>query len=87
MERYLDVSTLEPCEPLERSISAAQQLETGDFLHILHRQEPRLLFPLLRDSGYQWEQTFSGRGVEVFVWRDSDASAEKQVRDYLSSRS
>lgn len=84
MEQFLDVSMLEPCEPLERSVDAARKLVQGDFLHILHRQEPRLLFPLLQDSGYRWEKRFSARGHEIYVWRENDPVAEQQVRDLLA---
>ena len=43
MERVLDVSDLEPPEPLERILDALDQLGTGDWLHVRHRREP---FPL-----------------------------------------
>ena len=75
---------LEPCEPLERSIAAVQNLEQGDFLHIRHRQDPRLLYPLLEDSGCKWEKRFSAKGFDIYVWRETDTSAEQQVRDLLA---
>lgn len=47
MEHQLDVSELEPCEPLERTIEAIKRLKRGDVLRIVHRREPHLLYPLL----------------------------------------
>ena len=47
MEHLLDVSTLEPCEPLELTLSATRDLSTGDYLKVVHRREPHPLFPLL----------------------------------------
>lgn len=51
MEYCLDVSNLEPCEPLERTLAAVARLEAGDYLRILHRREPHLLYPLLEKEG------------------------------------
>ena len=54
MEHRLDVRDLEPCEPLERTLEALQQLERGDQLTVLHRREPHLLYPLLEKAGFTW---------------------------------
>ena len=51
VELWLDVSELEPCEPLERTLAALAGLGSGDYLRVLHRREPRLLFPLLERQG------------------------------------
>jgi uncharacterized protein (DUF2249 family) len=62
MEHRLDVSELEPCEPMERILTALRTLERGDSLSVFHRREPRLLYPMLAEQGFSWSvQT----GVEV----------------------
>lgn len=80
MERVLDVSDLEPCEPLERSLAAAQELDAGDHLRILHQREPFPLYDLLASRGFE-HRTVPGtdRPFEVFVWRAGDDAAGTAV--------
>lgn len=61
MEHRLDVSELEPCEPLERTLAAITLLETGDYLRVLHRREPHLLYPLLEKAGLYGRPELAGR--------------------------
>lgn len=77
-EVRLDVSDLEPPEPLERVLAALEELGDGDFLHMLHRREPLLLYPELRRKGFRYLTSFAGDyECEVFIWRDCDAVAEQ----------
>ncbi|WP_428608422.1 DUF2249 domain-containing protein [Sedimenticola sp.] len=84
MEIKLDVSTLEPCEPLERTLAAIEQLDVGDYLRVIHRREPHLLYPLLEKGGYAWrcQNNLSG-GYEIFIWKRGDEAALTDV-DALS---
>ena len=77
MEHCLDVSDLEPCEPLERTLEAITRLQTGDYLRVLHRREPHLLYPLLEKGGFSWS-TRPGETTqfEILIWRQGDHSAE-----------
>jgi uncharacterized protein (DUF2249 family) len=80
MEHTLDVSMLEPCEPLERTLAAIQELEGGDYLRVIHRREPQLLYPLLEKSGYAWCIRPGGASrFEIFIWRENDGAAEEAV--------
>lgn len=80
-ERVLDVSQLEPCEPLERILSTIPNLQAGEYLHVLHRMEPHPLYPILTREGYAW-LTQQGRDVpvEIYIWRTTDAQAEAAAR-------
>ncbi|HJX11124.1 MAG TPA: DUF2249 domain-containing protein, partial [Candidatus Binatia bacterium] len=53
-ERVLDVSDLPPPEPLEQVTAALGNLAPGDYLRILHRREPLLLYPWLEEHGFVW---------------------------------
>ena len=77
MEICLDVSELEPCEPLDRTLAAIKQLGSGDYLRVLHRREPHLLYPLLEKGGFSWA-THPGESTayEILIWRRGDRSAE-----------
>ncbi len=86
MERLLDVSELEPCEPLERTLEAARALPGGDYLRVIHRREPHLLYPLLEQAGLRWRTRRGGRaGYEILIWRHQDETAAEQVRAYLDA--
>lgn len=77
MEYRLDVSELEPCEPLERTLAAIRLLRKGDYLRVLHRREPHPLYQLLAQGGFSW-RTQSGHTsrFEILIWRNGDSSAE-----------
>lgn len=81
MTRFLDVSQLEPCEPLERILSTIPDLQPGEYLRVLHRMEPHPLYPILTEKGYTW-LTQQGRAVpvELYIWRNRDAQAEAAAR-------
>jgi uncharacterized protein (DUF2249 family) len=80
MERTLDVSKLEPCEPLERTLAAIEKLSEGDYLRVIHRREPHLLYPMLEKSGFAWLTRAGGPSLfEIFIWRRDDAVAEQAV--------
>jgi len=80
-ERRLDVRDLEPPEPLERAVAALPGLGPGDYLHMLHRREPLLLYELLEGWGYRY---LACRGPEapweIYIWREGDEAAERAVR-------
>jgi len=72
----LDVSDLEPPEPLLRALAALEQLPEGHFLRMIHRMKPRLLYERLPELGFQADtrQGKDGR-CEVYLWREGDAEA------------
>jgi uncharacterized protein (DUF2249 family) len=81
MEQTLDVSMLEPCEPLERTLEALQQLEAGDHLRVIHRREPHPLYQLLEKGGFSWHTVESEPGrYEIFIWKRDDLAAQNMVQ-------
>lgn len=85
-ERLLDVSELEPPEPLVQTVAAAEALPRGDYLLMLHRRDPCLLPANLRERGFSFVQRPGRRtAVEVFIWREGDAIAEAAVRAALAA--
>ncbi len=75
-ERLLDVSELEPCEPLEQTLAALPTLAPGDYLRVLHRREPYPLFPMLEQQGFGWfMRPGAATAVEVIIWRETDPQA------------
>jgi hypothetical protein len=70
MERLLDVSALEPPEPLTRILDALDDLQRDDWLRIRHRREPYPLYGMLRDMGFAWRTDWNPAGLEILVWHD-----------------
>lgn len=80
VEKSLDVSMLEPCEPLEQTLAAVQQLGAGEYLRVIHRREPHLLYPQLEKSGFRWRCQETGPGrFEIYIWHQGDSAASAEV--------
>ena len=79
-ERVLDVRGLEPCEPMERALEAIATLAEGEYLHLLHRREPHLLYPILAERGFAWRTVAeSDSRFDVYIWRAGDRTAERRA--------
>ncbi len=75
-ERRLDVRELEPPEPLERALAALPGLGPGEYLHMLHRREPLLLYDLLEAQGFRHCAREGPEAPwEIFIWREGDEAA------------
>jgi len=79
-ELLLDVSELEPPEPLELTLEAADNLKPGQYLRMLHRRTPCILYGNLDDNDFKYfQRKGSTTAVEVFIWRENDDKAAKAV--------
>ncbi|NCA88629.1 MAG: DUF2249 domain-containing protein [Gammaproteobacteria bacterium] len=68
MDRELDVSDLEPPEPLERILDALMELRPGERLVVRHRRLPYPLFDLLRRMGHRYEAAGEEGGYHILIW-------------------
>ena len=69
MEHYVDVSNLEPPEPLEVILDAITDLPQGDYLKVHHRRNPIPLYGMLRDMGFESATHNPAPGhFEIFIW-------------------
>jgi uncharacterized protein (DUF2249 family) len=75
-ERFLDLSGLEPPEPLDRALHAADTLRAGEYLRMVFPRLPQPLFALLDlyDVEYRSDPG-AGPTWEVRAWRKGDAEA------------
>ncbi len=72
---------LEPCEPMERTLEGLAALGPGDYLRVIHRREPHLLYPILQQQGYEWATHPLGpASYEIYIWRTGDASAKADAQ-------
>lgn len=59
---HLDLSDLDPPEPMVRILSAVEGLEPGEVLFAVLSREPLFLFPELAKRGHQWAGNFDETG-------------------------
>ncbi len=68
--QWLDVSALEPPEPLTAALAAAEALAPGEQLQLRHRRDPCLLYANLARRGFAWRDEVREEGrVELIIWR------------------
>jgi len=77
----IDVSELEPPEPLAVAMGAAERLAPGQYLQIHHWREPLLLYERLARRNFGHD-TRRGQDdyCEVFVWRLDDPAAKEGAK-------
>lgn len=80
--RTLDVSELEPPEPMERILVEIEGLGAGEYLRVLHRREPWPLFPMLEQRGFAYSMgVCASPGFVILVWRAADEAAARAAHD------
>lgn len=80
-EIQLDVSELEPCEPLEITLQTISTLKPGDWIRVYHRREPFPLYTLLKQQDFCWQtQTGKNHPFEILIWRCNDTQAESALK-------
>lgn len=83
--RVLDLSGLEPPEPLEKALLAFETLKHGECLHVKFDRDPILLYPLLRVQAYDYASRCTAGGVvELYIWRAGDLEAERAAHAALA---
>lgn len=69
-ECFLDVSDLEPPEPLVRALDAVKALSEDQYLHLKHRRKPCMLYENIEPLGFVSETRDGGEGMcDVFIWK------------------
>ena len=80
-EILLDVSDLEPCEPLERTLTAVTNLEPGNWIRVLLCREPFPLYELLEKQGMRWKtQPGLNSAYETLIWHSDDSVTENAIQ-------
>jgi uncharacterized protein (DUF2249 family) len=59
---HLDLTDLDPPEPMVRILAAAEALKPGEVLFAVLSREPLFLFPELTKRGHQWAGNFDETG-------------------------
>ena len=83
----IDVSGLEPPEPMEQIFARLAQLHDRQLLRVRHRREPYPIYPMLAEAGFDHCCVQSGaENFLIYIWSratpvdpafcESDAAAE-----------
>jgi len=77
-EHLLDVRNMELPAPLLSALAELESLAPGDYLRMLSRRDPALLYPMLESQGFSYtRQRNPGEIYEILIWRAGDATAEQ----------
>lgn len=69
----VDCRELEPPEPMVVVLEAVDKLRKTEVLKMLHRQAPRLLFPLLEERGLLTHlESFEDGSIELWIWQEDE---------------
>ncbi len=80
-ERLLDVSALEPPEPLVQVVDAAVALQPGEYLRVRLPREPYPLYSLLDERGFEYRRLpTAGPMFEILVWRHEDTAVRAALK-------
>ena len=84
-EILLDVTDLEPPEPLVLTLEAVEQIQPGEYVRMLHRRDPCLLYSKLEENNFQFRQRKGEQSeVELFIWRKGDEEVETLISTILA---
>lgn len=72
----LDVSELEPPQPMHKICQTLTSLQRGQLLHVRHRREPAPLFAILAQQQFDYRHTEEEAGKHhIWIWRQGDEQA------------
>jgi len=74
MKEYLfDATELEAPEPLEQATKLLNSLQHGEYIRMIHRKQPRLLYPIIKEQGYREQTILRDDGlVEILICFNDD---------------
>jgi len=76
----LDVSKLQPPEPMREICSNLQTLQSGQALHVYHRREPVPLYAILKQQGFSvMHLAVSDAEHHLWIWHSDDTQTHIQL--------
>ena len=79
-EIVVDVRELPAPEPLEKILNTLPEIGEGSYMKVLHRMEPALLFPILKQNGFDFLLKKAGV-VEVYIFLKRDALMQRYFKE------
>lgn len=83
----LDVSELEPPQPMRVICQKLEDMPQGTILHVFHRRKPVPLFELLQERYNYRHIEQSENRHDIYIWDKQDTDAQVYVSlNYISSK-
>lgn len=76
----LDVSVLQPPEPMDKVLAAMDTLAEGQYIEMIHRMEPHPLYNILLDNGYRYHTHNPDGLFHIYIWKATDKQAEAAAK-------
>jgi TusA-related sulfurtransferase len=83
----LDVSELEPPQPMHQIIAALKQLQKGDVLMVEHRRKPIPLFEMIEGQYHYQCQEMAENQFRILFWPCKDPQAEQRAKILMDTDS
>ncbi len=83
---YINVSELEPPEPMTEILMALAQLLPDQYLKVLHRREPFPLYEKLAQAGWAYQcQSINENQFNIYIYRNTESDKfNQQLSQHLS---
>lgn len=82
-EISIDVRDLPAPEPMEKIVNALGEVEIGTYIKMIHRQRPNMLFPILKQNGFDFLVKEDGEEILIFIFSKKDKDLKKELEDVL----
>jgi len=76
----LNTCEMQPPQPMELVLQAIDELQTGQYIKMIHRMEPQPLYNILLDNGYRYKVDTSSGLFNIYIWKAVDKLAESHVK-------
>jgi len=84
---FVDVRELPAPEPLSRVLEVLDASSSQDVVCMIHRQNPRLLFDILKQRSLCFKVAEANEHFRIYIWQASNVSAVEIIqRDIASVR-
>lgn len=70
-EIVLDTRELETPKPIELIIENLPNLNENSYIKMIHRMEPKMLYPYLIQNDFQYKIEFILDDVYIYIWHNS----------------
>ncbi len=82
----IDVSELEPPQPMERILEQLRQLQPGFALKVHHRREPIPFYPMLEELGFSKRcNQLADNRFTIYIWPTTDADLDMYCQQAADS--
>ncbi|KGJ98511.1 DUF2249 domain-containing protein [Thalassotalea sp. ND16A] len=84
----LNVSELEPPEPMTKVLTALAQLQPWQYLKVFHRREPFPLYEKLAQAGWAYQcQRIKENQFNIYIYRQTDHDKfRQQLSQHLNQK-